>query len=306
MIRLTWKGVKFELNDLCEKAFQELKGRLTSAPILIFPKQGKRCTVYYDAFRDGLGCVLMQSGRVVAHGSRQLKNHEQNYPTHDLELAAIVFTFNIWCHYLYGEKFKVFSDHKSLKYIFTQRDLNIRQRRWMEYLEDYDFTLYYHPGKANVVVNALSQKSRGVLASVASREWHMHETMGHFRLQYSEQTQGALGSLVAMPSLLSRVIESQGQDTEISSIKDRVQSSTCDEGGAIHTDGSLWYSGRVVVPQLTDLREEIHKEFHCSRFAVHPGGTKMYRGLRRQYYYSGLKRHVGDFVDDVSRVSSSR
>ena len=159
MTRLTRKGVKFEWDDLCEKAFQELKRSLTLASILIVPEQGKRYTVYCDASRDGVGCVLMQSRRVVAYGSRQLKNHEHNYPTHDLELAAIVFALKIWRHYLYGEQFEVFSDHKSLRYIFTQRDLNMRQRKWMEYLEDYDFTLHYHHSKANVVTDALSQKS---------------------------------------------------------------------------------------------------------------------------------------------------
>ena len=107
----------------------------------------------------------MQSGKVVAYGSQQLKNHEQNYPTHDMELVAIVFALNIWCHYLYGEEFVVYSYHKSLKYIFTQRDLNMRQRIWMEFLDDYDFTLHYHPGKANVVADALSRKSRGALPS---------------------------------------------------------------------------------------------------------------------------------------------
>ena len=123
----------------------------------------------------------------------------------------------------------------------------------------------------------------------------MLETVGQFGLQYSEQAQGTLGSLVATPSLLSRVIESQEQDAEIVSIRDRVQTSTGDEGWTIHADGSLRYRGRVVVPQLTDLREEILREFHCSRFSVHPGGTKMYQDLRRQYYWSGMKRHVGDF-----------
>ena len=105
-----------------------------------------------------------------------------------------------------------------------------------------------------------------------------------------------MGSLVATPSLLSRVIESQGQDIKVVFIKDRVWSGMGDEGWAIHTDGSLRYKGRVVVPQLIELREEILREFHCSRFAVHPGGTKMYLDLRRQYYWSGMKRHVGDFV----------
>ena len=118
--------------------------------------------VYCDASKDGLGCVLMQSGRVVAYGSRQLKNHERSYPTHDMELAAIILALKVWCYYLYGEQFEVFSDHKIPKYIFTQWDLNMRQRRWMKYLEDYDITLHYHPDNTNVVANALIRKSRGV------------------------------------------------------------------------------------------------------------------------------------------------
>ena len=130
--------------------------RLTSAHILIVPEQGQRYMVYCDASKDGLGCVLMRSGRVVAYGFRHLNNHEQNYPTYDLELAAIVFALKIWRHYLFGEQFEVFSDQKSLKYIFTQRDLNMRKLKWMEYLKDYDFTLHYHLGKANVVADALS------------------------------------------------------------------------------------------------------------------------------------------------------
>ena len=192
--------------------------------------------------------ALMQSGKVVAYGSLQLKNHEQNYPAHDMELAAVVFALKIWRHYLYGEQFEVFSDHKSLKYIFTQRDLNMRQRRWMEFLEDYDFTLYYHPDKENVVADALSRKSQGVLASIASWEWRMLEIVGQFRLQYDEQAQGTLGSMIATPSLLRRVIESQVQGAELISIRGRVQLGTADEGWAIHTDGGLWYRGRVVVP----------------------------------------------------------
>ena len=144
----------------------------------------------------------------MSYGSRQLKNHERNYPTHDMDLTALVFALKIWHHYLYGEQFEVFSCHKSLKYIFTQRDLNMRQRIWIEYLEDYDFTLHYHLGKANVVANALNQKARGVLASVASREWHMLEVAGQFGLQYRDQAQGVLGSLATTPSLLSTVIES--------------------------------------------------------------------------------------------------
>ena len=124
MTRLTRKEAKIDWDDRCGEAFQELKRRLTSTPILIVPDRGQGYTVYCDVSRAELGCVLMQSGRVVAYGSCQLKNHEQNYPTHDMELAAIVFALKIWCHYLYGEEFEVYSDHKSMKYIFTQRDLN--------------------------------------------------------------------------------------------------------------------------------------------------------------------------------------
>ena len=124
----------------------------------------------------------------------------------------------------------MFLDHKCLKYIFTQQDLNMRQHRWMECLQDCDFTLHYHPDKANVVADALSRKSGGVLAKGASREWLMLEAMGQFRLHYRGQVQGTLGSLVATPSLMRRVIESQGRDTEILFIRDRVRSDIGDEG----------------------------------------------------------------------------
>ena len=127
LTRLTRKGEPFVWSAKCEESFNELKHRLTSAPILILPEQGKGYSLYCDASGIGLGCVLMQEGSVVAYGSRQLKTHERNYPTHDLELAAIIFALKIWRHYLYGEKCEIFTDHQSLKYIFTQNELNLRQ-----------------------------------------------------------------------------------------------------------------------------------------------------------------------------------
>ena len=116
-------------------------------------------SVYTDASGIGLGAVLMQDGRVVTYTSRQLKKHEQNYPVHDLELATVVMLLKMWRHHLYDARFEIFTDHKSLKYVFTQRDLNLRQRRWVEYMKDYDFELAYHLGKANVVANALCRRS---------------------------------------------------------------------------------------------------------------------------------------------------
>jgi len=159
LTKLTRKNEKFAWNEKCDQSFQELKRRLTTAPMLILPDPKRPFEVYCDASRQGLGCVLMQEGRVVAYASCQLRPHEVNYLTHDLELAAVVFALKIRRHYLYGTHFEVFSDHKSLKYLFDQKELNMRQRRWMKFLKDYDFGLSYHPGKANVVADALSRKS---------------------------------------------------------------------------------------------------------------------------------------------------
>src|SRR3954470_16380134 len=158
MTRLTRKECPYDWDSGCEQSFMGLKERLTTAPVLIVPDPNKSYEVFCDASKKGLGGVLMQDGQVVAYTSRQLKVHEENYPTHDLELAAVVFTLKVWRHYLYGVHFEMFSDHKSLKYLFDQKELNMRQRRWMEYLKDYDFDLKYHPGKANKVADALSRK----------------------------------------------------------------------------------------------------------------------------------------------------
>ncbi|PON68450.1 Ribonuclease H-like domain containing protein [Parasponia andersonii] len=158
LTQLTRKNIKFHWNDDCEKSFQELKHRSVTAPILSIPTESGGFVVYSDASKNGLGCVLMQNGKVIAYASRQLKECEKKYPTHDLELAAVVFALKIWRHYLYGERCKIYTDHKSLKYFFTQKELNMRQRRWLELVKDYDCEINYHLGKANVVADALSRK----------------------------------------------------------------------------------------------------------------------------------------------------
>ncbi|GJZ28288.1 putative reverse transcriptase domain-containing protein, partial [Tanacetum coccineum] len=133
------------------KAILELLKKEESAPILALPQGAENFIVYCDASHKGLGAVLMQNEKVIAYASRQLKIHEKNYTTHDLELGAVVFALKIWRHYLYGTKCTVFTDHKSLQHILDQKELNMRQRRWLELLSDYDCEIRYHPGKANVV-----------------------------------------------------------------------------------------------------------------------------------------------------------
>ena len=224
MTRLTKKEVRFEWDAECEPAFQELKVRLTSAPILTIPNTEEPYEVYSDASGVGLGCVLMQGGHVVAYASRQLRPHERNYPTHDLELAAVIFALKIWRCYLYGARFQVFSDHKSLKYLFTQKDLNLRQRRWVEYMEDYDFTLQYHPGKANVVADALSRKTSGTLASLALEDWKRTEVVSEYDLQYHEDyNQIVVYNLISAPTLMQQVKQNQWQDPHLQGIWIRIQ-----------------------------------------------------------------------------------
>jgi hypothetical protein len=158
MMQLLEKNKVFEWIEECQTSFEELKEHLTSAPVLILPDLTKKFGIHCDASRQGLGCVLMQEGHVVCYASRQLRKHEENYPTRDLEQAAIVHALKIWRHYLIGHHCEIYSDHKSLKYIFTQDDLNLRQHRWLELIKDYDLGINYHPGKTNVVADPLSRK----------------------------------------------------------------------------------------------------------------------------------------------------
>jgi hypothetical protein len=159
MTKLLKKGKTFEWTPKCEANFQELKKRLTTAPVLTMPDMQKPFLIYCNAFDQGLGYMLMQDGHVVAHASRQLWKHQEKYLTHDLELAAVVHALKIWRHYIIVKRCQVYSDHKSLKYIFTQLDLNLGQRRWLELIKDYDLGINYHPSKANIVADALSRRS---------------------------------------------------------------------------------------------------------------------------------------------------
>ncbi|EOX94130.1 DNA/RNA polymerases superfamily protein [Theobroma cacao] len=299
LTKLTRKDTKFEWSDACENSFEKLKACLTTAPVLSLPQGTGGYTVFCDASRVGLGCVLMQHGKVIAYASRQLKRHEQNYPIHDLEMATIVFALKIWRHYLYGETCEIYTDHKSLKYIFQQRDLNLRQRRWMELLKDYDCTILYHPGKANVVADVLSRKSMGSLAHISIgrrslvREIHSLGDIG-VRLEVAE-TNALLAHFRVRPILMDKIKEAQSKDEFVIKALEDPQG----RKGKMFTkgtDGVLRYGTRLYVLDGDGLRREILEEAHMAAYVVHPGATKMYQDLKEVYWWEGLKRDVAEFV----------
>ncbi|KAL8134287.1 hypothetical protein AgCh_009360 [Apium graveolens] len=295
LTQLMRKGIKFEWNDDREKSFQELKKRLVSAPILVLPSGSGGFQVYSDASKRGLGCVLMQHGKVISYASRQLKPYEVNYPTHDLELAAVVFALKIWRHYLYGETCDIFTDHKSLKYIFTQKELNMRQRRWLELLKDYDANIQYHPGKANVVADALSRKNLGSVASLITQP-HLISDLERLGVElYVRGSSGSIANLKVEPNLVSRVKEAQKSDTGLEAIRSEVAGGKQTQ---FHFDdeGVMWLGSKLCVPADPTIREEILKEAHSSSFFIHPGSTKMYRDLKKHFWWSGMKGDIAEFV----------
>ena len=250
--------------------------------MLIQPTSGREYTVYSDASRIDLGCVLMQDGKVVAYASRKLKPHEQNYPTRDLELAVVVFALKIWQHYLYGENCRIFTDHKSLKYLLTQNDLNLRQHRWLELLKDYDCIIDYHSGKANVVTDALSRKMISALI-LKDYDWRL-------------APDGALlAQLSVIPDLKQMIVDAQKHDAKLQEIVQLV--STRDKTDfSMDGDGSLLYKSRLCVPNDMDLKKNILYENHNTIFTMHPGSNKMYQDMKQYYWWQGMKRDISEYV----------
>jgi ribonuclease HI len=298
MTELLRKDKKFVWSEACEKSFQELKKRLTSAPVLVLPDNQKSFVIFCDASRHGLGCVLMQEGRVVSYASRQLRAHEQNYPTHDLELAAVVHALKIWRHYLIGNKCEIYTDHKSLRYIFTQSDLNLRQRRWLELIKDYDLEIHYHPGKANVVADALSRKA--YCHHLVTQTPELTEEMRKLNLRVVHHSSNY--NLSVQPILDDQIKKAQMEDKRLLRIKD-----SNSEGKApdfrVDKDGTLWFKKRLCVPKQGHFRKTILDEAHNSAYSIHPGTTKMYLDLKERYWWNGMKSDIARFVShcDVCR-----
>ncbi|GJS72398.1 putative reverse transcriptase domain-containing protein [Tanacetum coccineum] len=277
MTKLTQKGIKFDWGEKEENAFQLIKQKLCSAPILALPEGSEDFVVYCDASHKGLGVVLMQREKVIAYASRQLKVHEKNYTTHDLELGSVVFALKIWRHYLYGTRCTVFTDHKSLQHILDQKELNMRQRRWLELLSDYDCDIRYHPGKANVVADALSRKER----------------IEPLRVRALVMTIGL--------NLPKRILEAQIEALKTENLVNE------DVGGMIRrdvpkerleprADGTLCLHGRSWLPCYGDLRSVIMHESHKSKYSIHPGSEKMYQDVKKLYWWPNMKADIATYV----------
>nr|ABA91203.1 retrotransposon protein, putative, Ty3-gypsy subclass [Oryza sativa Japonica Group] len=293
MTELLKKEKKFEWTAACEDGFQEMKKRLTTVPVLTLPDIRKDFEIFCDASRQGLGCVLMQERKVVAYASRQLRPHEVNYPTHDLELAAVVHALKIWRHYLIGNRCEVYTDHKSLKYIFTQTELNMRQRRWLELIKDYDLGIHYHPGKANVVADALSRKTYCNEAQIWPAQDRLCRELEKLKLTVVQS--GVPASLTVQPTLESQIREAQKDDEGIKELIKRIQEKK-DTDFSIDDQGTVWCGPRICVPAKKELRNLILKEAHESAYSIHPGSTKMYQDIKAYFWWAGMKRDVAEYV----------
>ncbi|WVZ81244.1 hypothetical protein U9M48_028640 [Paspalum notatum var. saurae] len=295
MTALTQKNAKFAWSSKCEEAFGILKKLLTSAPVLAQPDITKPFDVYCDASGSGLGCVLMQEGRVIAYASCQLRKHEVNYPTHDLELLALVYALKKWRHYLLGNTYHIYTDHKSLKYIFTQPELNMRQRRWLELIKDYDLEVHYHPGKANVVADALSRKAHCNFIEARPTVRVLCCEIGEIELPTVLKAE--LYNLVLEPTIKDQIIAAQKQDKGMAHIRDEIndKKKACFK---LDEEGVLWFKNRLVVPKDMELRKKILDEAHTSMFTLHPGSNKMYQELKQKFWWTCMKREIAKYVSE--------
>jgi hypothetical protein len=216
----------------------------------------------------------MQEGSVISYSLRQLRRHEEHYPTHNLELAVVVLVLQTWRHYLLGNVVHIYMDHKSLKYIFTQLDLNTRQRRWLELIKDYELEVHYHPGKANVIADVLSRKAHCNYLPVVHLAGEEASTLVLPNL--------SLFNITLTSTLRAEIIAAQKDDEGMGHIKRRMREGdpkvACFREDA---EGTLWFKERLVVPRREALKKKILDEAYTLRYSIHPRSTKIYHDLRQ-------------------------
>jgi hypothetical protein len=244
------KGNKYVWSKDCEEAFKTLKKLLTTSSVLVQPNIAKSFDWSCDASGTGLGCVLMQGGRVISYSSRQLRCHEENYPIHDFELPAVVLALTTWRHYLFGNIVHIYTDHKSLKYIFTQLDVNMRQRRWLELIMVNELEVHYHSGKANVVADALGCKTHyNYLTTV-------HSTVEESSTRILPDL--LVFNITLTPTLRSEIIAAQKRNKGMNHVRRRIRESDPNVA-CFHEDaeGILRFKDRLVVPRRVALKKNI-------------------------------------------------
>ncbi|KAK1661393.1 hypothetical protein QYE76_049552 [Lolium multiflorum] len=284
-------GVVGHYSNECPKRLAKLAGN-TAAPVQQQRRvsTGKKFAPNNPNNRNGR---LFHMNAEEAQEAPDVVLHEQNYPTHDLELAAVVLALKVWRHYLMGNRCEIYSDHKSLKYIFTQKELNMRQRRWLELIKDYDMEIHYHPGKANVVADALSRLPCQLNSMIAEEQPSLHQEFEQFRMELVSK--GFLASIELQPTLIGQIKEAQKGNASIEGIKKQIAAGKA-PGFTIDEEGVLWYNGRLCVPSDSELKQVILKEAHDTLYSIHPGGTKMYQDLKEQFWWHGMKRRSSYIV----------
>ncbi|GJZ63073.1 putative reverse transcriptase domain-containing protein [Tanacetum coccineum] len=283
MTKLTQKKVKFEWGNKQETAFQLLEQKLCSHQILGFPEEATIFILTVMPSHKGLGAVLMQREKVIAYASCQLKIHEKNYTTHDLEHGAIVFSLKLWRYYLYRTKCTVFTDHKSLQHILNQKELNMRQHRWLELLSDYDCKIRYHPRKANDVIDALIRKEREpplrVRALVMTIGLNLHKQI------LDAQTEAQKPENIKNEDVGGMLVENSKDPEKLRTEKLEPRA-----------DGTLCFNGRSWLPCYGDLRTVIMHESHKSKYSIHPGSNKMYQDMKKLYWWPNMKATIATYV----------